>query len=292
MMSKFSGTGVALVTPFDANGSVDYTALSKLVDFVSSNGVSYLVALGTTAETPTLTADEKSKILACIKAANKAQLPVMVGVGGNNTLEVVEQIKHTDFNGVDALLSVVPYYNKPSQQGLIEHYTAVADASPVPVLLYNVPGRTGVNLSVESTLHLAQHNNIFGTKEASGNLSQMGYILRSKPKDFMVISGDDGLAVPLISIGGAGLISVAANAYPKAISDMVRFALAQKFGEAAQIHLKMMELIDALFIEGNPVGVKAVMYIMDMVQNTLRLPLVPASAGLMDKMQKLMTAVK
>ncbi len=291
MINKFSGTGVALITPFDANGSVDYTALTKLVEFVSEGGVNFLVALGTTAETPTLTSEEKSKVLECVKVANTANLPIMVGIGGNNTQEVVDKIKHTDFNGVDSLLSVTPYYNKPSQQGMYEHYKVVADASPVPVMLYNVPGRTGVNMTADTTLRLAQHKNIFGTKEASGNLSQMGYILRDKPTDFMVLSGDDGLAVPLASIGGAGLISVAANAYPKEISEMVRLALAQKYTEAAKIHLKMMELIDALFIEGNPVGIKDVLTNMGMIANTLRLPLVSSSPALTDKIKKLMAAL-
>jgi len=292
MTSKFFGTGVALITPFEVNGSVDYTALTKLVEFVSAGGVNYLVLLGTTAETPTLTAEEKSKILSCVKSANRAKLPVMVGVGGNNTLEVVDKIKHTDFSGIDALLSVAPYYNKPSQQGMYEHYIAIADASPVPVMLYNVPGRTGVNLAVDTTLRLAQHKNIFGTKEASGSLSQMGYILRDKPKDFLVISGDDGLALPLMSIGGQGVISVAANAFPKQISAMVNLAQAQKYDEAAKIHLKMMELIDVLFAEGSPVGIKAALFTLGMVSNTLRLPLVPASVALMDKMKKLIAEHK
>ena len=291
MTSKFSGTGVALITPFDANGSVDYAALTKLVKFVSGNGVSYLVALGTTAETPTLTADEKAKILACIKAANTAKLPLMVGVGGNNTAEVVEKIRHFDFGGVDALLSVTPYYNKPSQQGMYEHYTVAADASPVPVMLYNVPGRTGVNLAADTTLRLAQHKNIFSIKEASGNLSQMGCILRDKPKDFLVISGDDGLALPLMSIGGDGVISVAANAIPKQVSDMINLALAQKYNEAAQLHLRMIELIDALFAEGSPAGIKAALTCKSMIINKLRLPLVPVSVALMEKMKKLLSAV-
>jgi 4-hydroxy-tetrahydrodipicolinate synthase len=287
MISKFFGTGVALITPFEANGNMDYTALTKLVEFVSTGGVNYLVLLGTTAETPTLTTEEKSKILSCVKSVNKAKLPIMVGIGGNNTLEVVDKIKHSDFSGVDALLSVAPYYNKPSQQGMYAHYTAIADASPVPVMLYNVPSRTGVNLAADTTLRLAQHKNIFGTKEASGNLSQMGCILRDKPKDFLVVSGDDGLTLPLMSIGGQGVISVAANAFPKQISSMVSLAQAQKYDEAAKIHLQMMELIDALFAEGNPVGIKAALAVQGMISNILRLPLVPASAALMDKIRKL-----
>ncbi|MDR2937650.1 MAG: 4-hydroxy-tetrahydrodipicolinate synthase [Prevotellaceae bacterium] len=288
-MTKFFGTGVALVTPFDANGNVDYTALANLVKYVSDGGVSYLVALGTTAETPTLTADEKDKILACIKSANAGKLPMMLGVGGNSTSDVIEKIKHTDFSGVDALLSVAPYYNKPSQAGMQAHYTAIADASPVPVVLYNVPSRTVVNIAPETTLRLAQHKNIIGIKEASGNLTQMGYILRDKSKDFLVISGDDGLAVPLVSIGGHGLISVAANVCPKQVSDMVNFALAQKNVEAGRLHLSLMELVDALFAEGSPVGIKCALQCKSLAENVLRLPLVQASAALTERMKKILS---
>ncbi|MDR0688373.1 MAG: 4-hydroxy-tetrahydrodipicolinate synthase [Prevotellaceae bacterium] len=282
MASKLTGTGVALVTPFEANGRrVDYAALTRLVNFVADSGVNFLVALGTTAETPTLSADEKREVLACIKSSNAKNLPIALGVGGNNTADVLERIRQTDFSGVDALLSVTPYYNKPSQQGLYEHYKAAAAASPVPVMLYNVPGRTGVNLSAETTLRLAREvKNIMGIKEASGSMSQISYILRGKPQDFVVLSGDDALTLPLMAVGAQGVISVAANALPAQIVSMVRLASEQKYSEAAKIHLAMMPLVDALFAEGNPAGVKAALSILGIISNTLRLPLVSATEGL------------
>ncbi|MDR2814812.1 MAG: 4-hydroxy-tetrahydrodipicolinate synthase [Prevotellaceae bacterium] len=289
MTSRITGTGVALVTPFDAKERrVDYAALAKLVSFVSDNGVDFLVALGTTAETPTLSDGEKQEVLACIRQSNAKGLPIALGLGGNNTSDVLESIRRKDFSGVDALLSVTPYYNKPSQQGLYEHYKAIAEASPAPVILYNVPGRTGVNLSAETTLRLASEvKNIMGTKEASGNLSQINYILRDKPQDFIVLSGDDALTFPLMATGAHGVISVAANAFPKQISDMVRLVNAQKYGDAAKIHLGMTPLIDALFAEGNPAGVKAALSIRGIINNTLRLPLTPASKELMAKIEAL-----
>lgn len=286
MISKIAGTGVALVTPFDAKErGVDYAALAKLVAFVSDNGVSFLVALGTTAETPTLSDAEKSDVLACIRQSNTKGLPIVLGLGGNNTADVVESIRRKDFSGVDALLSVTPYYNKPSQQGLYEHYKAIAAASPVPVLLYNVPGRTGVNLSAQTTLRLANEvENIAGTKEASGNLSQITCILRDKPQRFIVLSGDDALTFPLMAAGAHGVISVAANAFPRQVADMVRLATEKKLDAAAKIHLSMAPLIDALFAEGNPAGVKAALSILGVISNTLRLPLTPASKELTSKM--------
>jgi 4-hydroxy-tetrahydrodipicolinate synthase len=287
MASKITGTGVALVTPFDARERrVDYAALAKLVNFVSDSGVNFLVALGTTAETPTLSDGEKSDVLACIRQSNTKGLPVALGVGGNNTSDVLESIRRKDFSGVDALLSVTPYYNKPSQQGLFEHYKAIAEASPAPVLLYNVPGRTGVNLSAQTTLRLAAEvKNIAGIKEASGNLAQISCILRDKPRDFIVLSGDDALTLPLMATGAHGVISVAANAFPKQVADMVKLAAEQKYAAAAKIHLSMTPLVDALFAEGNPAGVKAALSMMGLVSNTLRLPLTPVSKDLMAKME-------
>ncbi|MDR3189050.1 MAG: 4-hydroxy-tetrahydrodipicolinate synthase [Prevotellaceae bacterium] len=287
MTSNITGTGVALVTPFDAkNGHVDYAALAKLVNFVSDNGVNFLVALGTTAETPTLSDDEKKEVVACIRQSNAKGLPIALGLGGNNTAEVLEKIRRTDFSGVDALLSVTPYYNKPSQQGLYEHYRAIAEVSPAPVILYNVPGRTGVNLSAETTLRLAREvKNIMATKEASGSLSQISYVLRDKPHDFVVLSGDDALTFPLMATGAHGVISVAANAFPRQVSDMVRLASEQKYAAAAKIHLSMMPLVDALFAEGNPAGVKAALSILGLIGNTLRLPLTAASKDLTARLE-------
>ncbi|MDR3329467.1 MAG: 4-hydroxy-tetrahydrodipicolinate synthase [Prevotellaceae bacterium] len=286
MANKVAGAGVALATPFSADGSIDYAALAKLVGFVADNGVDFLVALGTTAETPTLAEEEKAQVLACIKAGNTRRLPLVVGLGGNSTAELVKKIAHFDFEGVDMLLSVTPYYNKPSQSGLFEHYKAVAEASPVPVMLYNVPGRTGVNLTAETTLRLAHEvKNVAGTKEASGSLPQIGCILRDMPEGFTVMAGDDGLALPLMAIGAQGVISVAANAFPRQISDMVRLATEQRYAEAAKIHRDMIAPIEALFAEGNPVGVKAALALRGIAANVLRLPLVPASDKLMEKMR-------
>jgi 4-hydroxy-tetrahydrodipicolinate synthase len=289
MKSKFSGLGVALVTPFDTCGSVDYTALTKLVEHVINGGVNYLVALGTTAESVTLSAEEQANVLEHIKQSNAGRLPIMLGVGGNNTAEVRAKIERANFAGVDALLSVTPYYNKPSQQGLYEHYKVVADSSPVPVMLYNVPGRTGVNLSAATTLKLAHEaKKIFGIKEASGNVAQAGYILRDAPKDFLLVSGDDNLALPLMSIGAFGVISVAANAFPKQMSDMVKAVQSNDYATAAKMHIQMLELVDALFAEGNPVGVKGALSILGLIKNNLRLPLVPASEALISNLKKLM----
>ncbi|MDR0711969.1 MAG: 4-hydroxy-tetrahydrodipicolinate synthase [Prevotellaceae bacterium] len=294
MTSKITGTGVALVTPFDAkDGRIDYVGLAKLVNFVSDQGVNFLVALGTTAETPTLSDDEKKEVLACIKSSNTKKLPIVLGLGGNNTSDVLEKMRRTDFSGVDAVLSVTPYYNKPSQQGLYEHYKAIGEASPLPVVLYNVPGRTGVNLSAATTLRLASEvKNITGVKEASGNLSQISYILRDKPQDFIVLSGDDALTFPLMVTGAHGVISVAANAFPSQISDMVRLISAKKYDEAAKIHLDMMPLIDALFAEGNPAGIKAALAIFGIVDNALRLPLTSASKDLIAKMDAMVKNIK
>jgi 4-hydroxy-tetrahydrodipicolinate synthase len=288
-MNSLKGTGVALVTPFDGNGNVDYTVFTNLIQHVMSGGVDYLVVLGTTAETPTLTAEEKKQILAHVKKVNAGKLPIVLGIGGNNTADVIAKIRDADFEGVSALLSVTPYYNKPSQQGMYEHYKAVIEASPVPVLLYNVPGRTGVNLTAETTLRLAHDfKNIIGIKEASGSNAQVAYTLRDKPKEFLVISGDDGCALPQMSIGADGVISVLANALPKEVSEMVRLAQKQNYVEAAKIHLQLLEITDALFAEGNPVGIKAVLNAKGLIENKLRLPLVSASDALMARIRKIL----
>jgi len=276
----FQGTGVALATPFTADGSVDFRALTQLVEYVIKGGVDYLVALGTTAETPTLTPSEKSAILRHIVEVSAGSVPVVAGVGGNDTLAVVKTLSATDFSGVSALLSVTPYYNRPSQQGLFEHYSRVADASPLPVILYNVPSRTGVNLVSETTLRLASHPNIAAVKEASGNLAQAMELIKGAPAGFFVISGDDHLAFPMTVLGASGVISVAANAVPFQISQMIRAALANRIADARAIHYSLTELFSTLFAEGNPVGVKAALSLLGISENCLRLPLVPATPSL------------
>ncbi|MGL5959772.1 MAG: 4-hydroxy-tetrahydrodipicolinate synthase [Bacteroidales bacterium] len=289
MNNQLKGLGVALVTPFDSEGSVDFAALEKLVHFVSNNGADYLVALGTTAEVATLTLAEKQNVLKHICQSNIKKLPIVLGIGGNNTRDVVAAVAHYDFTDVAAVLSVAPYYNKPSQQGLYFHYKEVAAAMPVPLILYNVPGRTGVNLSADTTLRLAHdQKNIVAIKEASANLQQVGYILKDKPKDFLVISGDDGMTLPMIAIGASGVISVAANIVPQQMAALVKLSLEQKNKEAAKIHLNLLALIDVLFEEGNPTGVKAALSMEGMMGNYLRLPLVAASNVLLEKMKRIM----
>ncbi len=282
----FQGTGVALATPFSGDGSVDYKALSQLVEFVIKGGVDYLVALGTTAETPTLTSAEKSAILRHIVQVAGNAVPVVAGVGGNDTLSVVKKVESTDFSGVSALLSVTPYYNRPSQQGLIEHYSRVADVSPVPVILYNVPSRTGVNLAAETTLKLAGHPRIAAIKEASGNLTQMMELIKGAPAGFVVISGDDYLAFPMAVLGASGVISVAANVVPAQVSKMMRAALGFRIPEARELHYELTGLFSTLFAEGNPVGVKAALSILGIAHNQLRLPLVSGSDQLLASLRQ------
>lgn len=277
----FQGTGVALATPFTSEGSVDFGALTQLVEYVCNGGVDYLVALGTTAETPTLTTAEKSVILRHIVEVSAGSVPVVAGVGGNDTLSVVKSIEATDFSGVSALLSVTPYYNRPSQQGLFEHYSRVADASPLPVILYNVPSRTGVNLLADTTLRLASHPNIAAVKEASGNLAQAMELIKGAPEGFSVVSGDDYLAFPMVVLGAAGVISVAANAVPSQISQMIRAALEYRITDGRAIHYSLTDLFCTLFAEGNPVGVKAALSILGIADNRVRLPLVSATPQLL-----------
>lgn len=282
----FQGTGVALATPFSGDGSVDYKALSQLVEFVIKGGVDYLVALGTTAETPTLTSAEKSAILRHIVQVAGNAVPVVAGVGGNDTLSVVKKVESTDFSGVSALLSVTPYYNRPSQQGLIEHYSRVADASPLPVILYNVPSRTGVNLAAETTLKLAGHPRIAAIKEASGNLTQVMELIKGAPAGFAVVSGDDYLAFPMAVLGASGVISVAANVVPAQIAQMMRAALGFRILEARELHYQLTGLFSTLFAEGNPVGVKAALSILGLAGNQLRLPLVSGSDQLLANLRQ------
>ncbi|HUW07701.1 MAG TPA: 4-hydroxy-tetrahydrodipicolinate synthase [Williamwhitmania sp.] len=288
-MKKFFGTGVAMVTPFNPDKSIDFESLKKLTNYITDGGVEFLVVLGTTGEAATLSAEERHKVVRFVVEQNGGKLPVVVGIGGNNTMEVAKTMKSFDLSGVDAILSVTPFYNKPTQQGLYEHFKALAGESPLPIIMYNVPGRTGINLSAETTLRLAHDfKNIVAVKEASGNLNQQSYILRDKPADFKVLSGDDGLALPQIALGLDGVISVVGNCLPREFSDMVRFALAGEYGKAKQLHYKLVELIDALFMDGNPGGVKAALATRGVVKNILRLPLVPVNANVQAKLEKLM----
>ena len=282
-----TGTGIAIITPFRKDGSVDFKSLEKLVNFLISGGVNYLVVLGTTGETPVLTRDEKNAIVCSVVEVVGKRVPVVLGIGGNNTHEVIDTIKHSSFEGIDAVLSVSPYYNKPGQEGIYQHYKAITEACPLPVILYNVPGRTGSNITTETSLRLAKDlkKQIIAVKEASGNISQIMNILKDKPSGFSLISGDDGLTFPIIALGGTGVISVIGNAFPADFSLMVKSALDGKFNEARKIHYKLLPAIDLAFAEGNPTGVKAFLDVMGITPNYLRLPLVPASKELYKKIE-------
>lgn len=284
-MINLQGTGVAMVTPMQANGNIDVQGIENLIEHVVT-GVDYLVALGTTGEVATLTTKEKDQVLEVTRQKLKGRKPLVLGHGGNDTAKLISQMKEIDFTGVDAILSVSPYYNKPSQNGIIAHYRAVADASPVPVILYNVPGRTGSNISAASTLALAQHPNIIGIKEASGNVEQAMAIARDMPSGFSLISGDDLLTPALISIGACGVISVLANAYPVAFSEMVNFCLRSDFASATKIWKNWIDLNPLLYEEGNPVGIKAVLAGLGICGLDVRLPLVSASEGLKERIGK------
>lgn len=275
--NPFKGTGVALVTPFNRDGSVDYAALARIVDFDIRNGADFLVALGTTSENPTLNDDERANILRTVSETASGRCPIMLGMGGNNTASLLQNIRNFDFSGISGLLSVVPFYNKPNQRGMLAHFNAVADASPVPVVLYNVPGRVGVNLQAATTLQLAEHPNIVAVKEASGNLQQIMEILRDKPAGFDVLSGDDGITQPLMSLGAAGVISVAANAYPEIFCKMVSLMRNNGSDEALRLHFKMIKMNALIFADGNPAGIKALLAYRKLCENVLRLPLVPVS---------------
>ena len=291
--NKLKGTGVAIVIPFRKDSSVDFSSLEKLVNHLLSNGVDYLVVLGTTGEAATLNSDEKKAILNFVIDTVDKKVPIVAGFGGNNTSEIVSNIKHYNFNGIDAILSVSPYYNKPNQKGLYNHYKAIAAASSLPVILYNVPGRTTVNISAETTLRLAHDiENIVAVKEASGDFEQIMHILKDKPDDFMVISGDDLLTLPLLSIGIHGVISVTANAFPKEYSDLINLALKGKFNEAMNVQNSLLDIMQTLFVEGNPAGVKAALKILDITPNYLRQPLEPISKTTYNKLAKLIEELK
>ena len=290
--NKFKGLGVALVTPFKPTGEVDYTALRRLLDYQLAGGVDFLCVLGTTSEAPCLTEDEKQRIKDIVRERVQGQVPILLGCGGNNTAAIVHSLQHDDFTGIDGILSVCPYYNKPSQEGLYQHFRAIASATSLPVVLYNVPGRVGVNMTAETTLRLARDcENIVAIKEASGNFTQIDDIIKNKPENFDVISGDDGITFPLITLGAVGVISVIGNALPKEFSRMVRLALQGDYDAARHIHHQFTELFKLLFVDGNPAGVKAMLSSMGLIDNELRLPLVPARITTMGEIASIVKAL-
>jgi len=277
-MDKFRGTGVAIVTPFKNDSSIDFKSLGQLVEHLINNNIDYLVVLGTTGESVTQSKDEKRAVIDHVIEINNGKVPVIVGMGGNCTTEIVDNITKNQFDGIDGILSVAPYYNKPSQKGLYNHFKTIAGASPVPVIIYNVPGRTSINIEADTTIRLANDvRNIIAVKEASGNIGQIMQIIKNSPPGFQIISGDDVIALPVISIGGSGVISVLANAYPGEWSDMVNCALKNNFKAAREIQYKFLDLISLIFADGNPSGIKAVLNNLGLVQNQLRLPLTPVS---------------
>ena len=284
--------GVALITPFKQDKSIDFPALARLVEYIIQNKADYLVVLGTTAETPTLSEEEKDEVRRFVAERVRGRIPMVLGVGGNSTKGVVDYLNSHDLHDFTAILSVVPYYNKPSQEGIYQHYKAIAQASTLPIILYNVPGRTGVNMTAQTTLRLAREfENIIGIKEASGNIAQMDDIIKNKPEDFMVISGDDGITFPLITLGAVGVISVIGNAFPKEFSKMVRLALEGDFQRALLIHHRFTELFSLLFVDGNPAGVKCLLNAKGMIENELRLPLVPTKITTYEKIREVLNSL-
>lgn len=283
------GLGIALVTPFTADGQVDYKSLKRLLEYQIDNGADFLCILATTGETPCLTQQEKDNITQLVKDVNHGRLPILKGCGGNNTAAIVEELKNSDWTGIDGILSVCPYYNKPSQEGLYQHFKAIAEASPLPVVLYNVPGRTGINLKPETTVRLANDcENIVAIKEASGSLEQVDEIIKNKPKRFDVISGDDALTFSMVASGAAGVISVIGNALPKEFSRMIRLEFRGEYEPARKIHHAFTELYSLLFVDGNPAGVKALLHEMGFIENQLRLPLVPTKVSTLQKMAEIL----
>jgi 4-hydroxy-tetrahydrodipicolinate synthase len=288
----FTGTGVAIVTPFQQNGDIDFPALKKLVQYLTDGLVEYLVVLGTTGESATLSKEEKQKIFSYVSEVNAGKLPLVAGIGGNDTSEVIRSFSIFNLEGYDAILSVSPYYNKPSQEGLYQHYKALSEASPLSLIMYNVPGRTGMNVSAETTVRIAEDcRNIIATKEASGNFEQIMQIIKYKPKDFGMISGDDGITLPMIALGAQGVISVVANAYPAIFSHMVRLCLNGDFASARPMHYMLTDIINTLFAEGSPSGLKAYMSEMGICGNYFRLPVVPVSEKMMDRIKALKAAI-
>jgi 4-hydroxy-tetrahydrodipicolinate synthase len=286
LREQLQGTGAALVTPFKENFDIDFDALGKLIEFVLSNGVDYLVTLGTTGEAPTLSSEEKKDIIQFTFEKAKDRVPVVVGIGGNNTKEVISSIEELLPEKAVAVLSASPYYNKPSQEGIYQHYKAIAEASPKPVILYNVPGRTGSNIKASTAIRLANEvKNIGGIKEASGDMEQCMHIIRDRPDDFLILSGDDHVTLPLIACGMDGVISVTANCFPKEFSDMVRYCLAGDYASARPLHYKCLEGNDLLFEENNPAGAKGFLYELGIIKNILRLPLVPVNEAIQQRMK-------
>jgi len=293
LRQKFTGTGIAIVTPFNKDRSIDWKNYAKLVEFWIDNGTDYLVVLGTTGESATVHGDEKQELFSFISEKVNGRIPLVAGIGGNDTMEVLEGFNKFDLTGYDAILSVSPYYNKPNQEGIFQHYKMLDAATPLPLMIYNVPGRTGQNITAETQLRIAREcPNVFATKEASGNLEQVMQVIRYKPENFMVISGDDVLTLPMIALGADGVTSVVANAYPKGFSDMVRACLAGDFAEGRRHHYRYTEIITSMFAEGSPAGVKAYLSEMDLCENISRMPVWPVSPALHAKIRELMkTAV-
>jgi 4-hydroxy-tetrahydrodipicolinate synthase len=286
MQNKLKGTGVAIVTPFLPNNEVDFKGLENLVERIIIQGINYIVVLGTTGETATLTSSEKNEVIACIKNQNANRVPLVIGIGGNNTAELINQLESFNDDGFSAVLSVSPYYNKPSQNGIIQHYSLLAKASALPIILYNVPGRTGSNLTAQTTLHLAHEvENICGIKEASGNMEQIMQIIKNKPNNFMVISGDDNLTLPIIAAGGCGVISVTANAFTKDYCNMVNLCLQGNFEAARLLHYKLTGITDLFFADGNPGGVKAALKMLNVCGDTVRLPLVNINSNVFAQLE-------
>ena len=289
----FKGLGIALVTPFTASGEVDYKAIQRLVEYQIQNGADFLCILATTGETPCLSAEEKNNIKKLVIETNRGRLPILMGCGGNNTRAVVEELKTSDWTGIDGVLSVCPFYNKPSQEGLYQHFKAIAEASPLPVVLYNVPGRTGINMKSETTVRLARDcDNIVAIKEASGSLEQVDEIIKNKPERFDVISGDDALTFSMVASGAAGSISVIGNALPMEVSRMIRLEFRGEYESARTIHHRFTELYSLLFVDGNPAGVKALLHEMGFIENVLRLPLVPTRITTLQKMTEILKTLK
>ncbi len=292
-MQAFIGTGVALVTPFKKDFSVDTEALQHIVNYVIDGGVEYIVVLGTTAETATLSKDEKELVIDTIAKANQNRVPLVLGVGGNNTSEVVNELKTRDFSNFSAILSVSPYYNKPTQKGIYEHFKAIAQASPIPIILYNVPGRTASNMLPATVIQLAKDfSNIIGIKEAAGDMVQAMKLIQHKPKDFLIISGDDMVTLPMVLAGGAGVISVIGEGFPKQFSEMVRLGLQRKVNEAYELHYQLADAIDMIFEQGNPAGIKEVFYHLGLSTNTLRLPLVSVDENLSNRLKTFIQQLK
>jgi len=286
-MKRFRGTGVAIVTPFKNDSSIDFAAMGRVINHVIGGSVNYIVAMGTTGEASTLSKDEKQALISYVVEAVDNRIPVVTGIGGNNTQEIINTIRELNLEGVDGILSVAPYYNKPSQRGIFQHFKAIATCSPLPVIIYNIPGRTCCNISSDTCIELAHEcENIVAVKEASGDLAHIMRIIKGKPENFLVISGDDMLTLPIIAAGGAGVISVLANAYPAQCSELVNNLLKNNFKAAREIQLRFLEIIELLFADGNPAGIKAFLSIMNLCNNNLRLPLVPVNRTVFTKIQK------